>query len=203
MTTETENTTSEEEVPQQDTTEQDTSEQQEAEAVDVTELQKRLEEAEAAQKDSQDKLLRTHAEMENIRRRSERELENAHKYGMEKFATELLPIIDSLELGLVAASADDADIAKVREGTELTIKMLASVFDKFGINSVHPIDEEFDPEFHQAMTMIEHPEKDPNTVIDVMQKGYTLNERLIRPAMVVVSKAPSTAAKEKEIDEKA
>jgi len=195
--TDTENSTTDEEVQQQDTDNQD---ELETGDVDVTELQERLEKAEAAQKEAEDKLLRAHAEMENIRRRSERELENAHKYGMEKFATELLPVIDSLEMGLVAASADDIDITKVREGTELTIKMLASAFDKFGINSVHPIDEVFDPEFHQAMTMIEHPEKAPNTVIDVMQKGYTLNERLIRPAMVVVSKAP--AAENKEIDEK-
>ena len=195
--TDTENSTTEEQVQQQDTAEQKATEPQ---TDDVEELQKRLAEAEAAQKDAQDKLLRAHAEIENIRRRSERELENAHKYGMEKFATELLPIIDSLEFGLVAASADDANIAKVREGTELTIKMLASVFDKFGINSVHPVDEAFDPEFHQAMTMIEHPEKDPNTVIDVMQKGYMLNDRLIRPAMVVVSKAPANT--DKENDEK-
>ncbi len=164
-----------------------------SETVDVAELQARLEEAEAKAKEAQDKYLRAQAEMENIRRRSERELENAHKYGMEKFATELLPVIDSLELGLVAASADDADIEKLREGSELTAKMLIAAFEKFGINPVHPIDETFDPDFHQAMTMIEHPEKDPNTVIDVMQKGYTLNERLIRPAMVVVSKAPQGA----------
>jgi len=183
--TDTENQVSEEEMEQQ------TAETEEStENTDVAGLQKQLEEAEAAAKDAQDKFLRAQAEMENIRRRSERELENAHKYGMEKFATELLPVIDSLELGMIAASADDADIHKVREGTELTVKMLIAAFDKFGINPVHPIDETFDPDFHQAMTMIEHAEKDPNTVIDVMQKGYTLNERLIRPAMVVVSKAP-------------
>ncbi len=190
--TDTENTTSEEVQQQQDNAATD--------ELDVAELKKRLAEAEAAQKETQDKLLRAHAEMENIRRRSERELENAHKYGMEKFATELLPVIDSLELGLAAASAEDADIEKVREGTELTIKLLAAAFDKFGISAVHPIDEEFDPEYHQAMTMIEHAEKDPNTVLDVMQKGYTLNERLIRPAMVVVSKAP--ANKDEKVDEK-
>ena len=158
---------------------------------DIADLQKRLEKAEVQAKDGQDKALRAQAEMENIRRRSERELENAHKYGIEKFATELLPVVDSLELALIAASADDADIEKLREGTELTVKMLVSAFEKFGINPVHPIDEAFDPDFHQAMTMIEHPEKDPNTVIDVMQKGYTIKERLIRPAMVVVSKAPA------------
>lgn len=162
------------------------------EGVEIADLQKRLEDAEALANDSQDKLLRAHAEMENIRRRSERELENAHKYGMEKFATELLPVIDSLELGLIAASAEGANIEKLREGMDLTAKMLVSAFDKFGITPVHPIDEAFDPDFHQAMTMIEHPDKDPNTVIDVMQKGYTIKERLIRPAMVVVSKAPAS-----------
>jgi len=161
------------------------------EGVDIADLQKRLAEAEVQAKESEDKVLRAHAEMENIRRRSERELENAHKYGMEKFATELLPVIDSLELGLIAASAEGADVDKLREGMDLTVKMLVSAFEKFGINPVHPIDETFDPDFHQAMTMIEHPDKDPNTVLDVMQKGYTIKERLIRPAMVVVSKAPA------------
>jgi len=191
--TDTENTvdnaSSEEEVVEQNQAEETA---ETPEGVDIADLQKRLEKAEVQAKDGQDKALRAHAEMENIRRRSERELENAHKYGMEKFATELLPVVDSLELALIAASAEDADIDKLREGTELTVKMLISAFDKFGINPVHPIDETFDPDFHQAMTMIEHPEKDPNTVIDVMQKGYTIKERLIRPAMVVVSKAPAS-----------
>jgi len=182
------NASSEEEVIEQNQAEETT---ETPEGVDIADLQQRLEKAEVQAKDGQDKALRAHAEMENIRRRSERELENAHKYGMEKFATELLPVVDSLELALIAASAEDADIEKLREGTELTVKMLVSAFEKFGINPVHPIDETFDPDFHQAMTMIEHPEKDPNTVIDVMQKGYTIKERLIRPAMVVVSKAPA------------
>lgn len=184
-----ENATSEDDVIEQNQAEGST------EGVDIADLQKRLEEAEAQAIDSQDKVLRAHAEMDNIRRRSERELENAHKYGMEKFATELLPVIDSLELGLIAASAEGADIDALREGMDLTVKMLVSAFDKFGISPVHPIDEAFDPDFHQAMTMIEHPDKEPNTVIDVMQKGYTIKERLIRPAMVVVSKA---AAKDSE-----
>ena len=157
----------------------------------TAELEKRLAEAEAKAKEAEDKVLRAHAEMENIRRRSERELANAHKYGMEKFANELLPVFDSLELGLVAAQAEDVDIAKVAEGTELTLKMFASAFDKAGISQVHPVDEAFNPDLHQAMSMIEHPEKDPNTVIDVMQKGYTISDRLLRPAMVVVSKAPA------------
>ncbi len=193
----TENTVENEELEQDEANEEELAQEQAAESTEsdgdstgIEALKKRLEEAEAKAKGSEDKVLRAHAEMENIRRRSERELENAHKYGMEKFATELLPVVDSLELALIAASAEDVDIEKLREGTELTVKMLVSAFEKFGINPVHPIDETFDPDFHQAMTMIEHPEKEPNTVIDVMQKGYTIKERLIRPAMVVVSKAP-------------
>jgi len=192
--TDTENSVSEEEMEQQNAETEGQAVEDAIDGMDLADLKKRLEEAEAKIKDSDDNALRARAEMENIRRRSERELENAHKYGMEKFATELLPVFDSLELGLIAANADDANLTKVAEGTELTLKMLSAAFEKFGINQVHPIDEAFDPEFHQAMTMIEHAEKDPNTVIDVMQKGYTINERLIRPAMVVVSKAPATSS---------
>jgi len=188
--TDTENPVSEEEMEQQNA-ETEAQLDESADNSSLTDLEKRLEAAEAKAKEAEDKVLRAHAEMENLRRRSERELENAHKYGMEKFATELLPVFDSLELGLIAASTEEADLAKVAEGTELTLKMFSAAFDKFGINQLHPIDEAFNPEFHQAMTMIEHSEKDPNTVIDVMQKGYTINERLIRPAMVVVSKAPA------------
>ena len=188
----TENTVENEDLEQDADNEEESTPEQTA-SDSVADLKKRLEEAEAKVKDSEDKVLRAHAEMENIRRRSERELENAHKYGMEKFATELLPVVDSLELALIAASEEDADIEKLREGTELTVKMLVAAFEKFDINPVHPIDETFDPDFHQAMTMIEHAEKEPNTVIDVMQKGYKIKERLIRPAMVVVSKAPAEA----------
>ena len=190
----TENTVENEELEQGAVNEtEDTIEQvdEAVEAASTDDLQQRLEAAEAKAAESEDKVLRAHAEMENIRRRSERELTNAHKYGMEKFATELLPVFDSLELGLIAAQSEEAELAKVAEGTELTLKMLTAAFDKFGINQVHPIDEAFNPDLHQAMTMIEHAEKEPNTVIDVMQKGYTISDRLIRPAMVVVSKAPA------------
>jgi len=193
--TDTENPVSEEEMEQQNA-ETEAQVDESADNASLADLEKRLEAAEAKAKNAEDKVLRAHAEMENIRRRSERELENAHKYGMEKFATELLPVFDSLELGLIAANKEEADLAKVAEGTELTLKMFTAAFDKFGINQLHPIGEAFNPEFHQAMTMIEHPEKDPNTVIDVMQKGYTINERLIRPAMVVVSKTPAADAAE-------
>ena len=115
------------------------------------------------------------------------DIEKAHKYGLEKFADELLPVIDSLELGLAAAT-EEVSADKLLEGTELTLKMLKGVMERFGINAVDPTGESFNPELHQAMTMQESAEYGPNTVIAVMQKGYTLNERLIRPAMVIVSK---------------
>jgi molecular chaperone GrpE len=131
--------------------------------------------------------VRAQAEMENLRRRSEKDLENAHKFALEKFASELLAVKDSLELGL---SATDVDVDKLREGSELTLKMLAQALAKFNIIDVDPMGESFDPNSHQAMTMQETAEHAPNTVIAVMQKGYLINDRLLRPAMVVVAKAP-------------
>ncbi len=133
-----------------------------------------------------DKMLRMQAEMENLRKRTERDVSNAHKYAVEKFTNELLQVKDSLELGL---SAEDIDVTKLREGTELTLKMLNNVFEKFSIDEIYPVDEPFDPNLHEAMTMQESAEHEPNTVLTVVQKGYTLNGRLIRPAMVIVSKA--------------
>lgn len=162
-------------------------------AQDLETLQAKLAEAEAKAADHWDQLLRTRAEMENVRRRSQRELENAHKYALEKFAQELLPVLDGLEMGLAAAEAENAQIEQLREGTALTLKMFNAVMDKFDIKEIHPLDEPFNPEHHQAMSMLEAPDKAPNTVINVMQKGYLLNDRLIRPAMVVVSKAPAEA----------
>lgn len=131
-------------------------------------------------------LLRTKAEMENLRRRTQKDLENAHKYGIEKFVSELLPIMDSMDLGL---AAEDASAESLREGLELTIKMVQQMFEKFNITQVNPEGEKFDPELHQAMSMQPTDEVEPNTVIAVMQKGYLLNGRLVRPAMVMVSKA--------------
>jgi molecular chaperone GrpE len=148
----------------------------------------KLAQAEAKAAENWDLLMRSKAELENLRRRHERDIENAHKYALEKFSSELLPIIDSLEMGVLAAGSEGATLEQVKEGTELTLKMLLTSIDKFGIKAVHPEGEPFNPEFHQAMSMLESPEHDPNTVMTVMQKGYTLNERLIRPAMVVVSK---------------
>ena len=163
---------------------------------DENSLESQLAEAKAKADDNWDQLVRTKAEMENIRRRSERELANAHKYALEKFAQELLPVMDSMEMGVAAAMDENADISKLREGTEMTLKMFEIAIDKFGIKGVHPHGETFNPEHHQAMTMIDSPEHEPNTIIDVMQKGYTLNERLVRPAMVVVASSNSGSDKE-------
>lgn len=154
-------------------------------------LEAKLAEAEAKAADNLDQLMRARAEMENIRRRSERDLANAHKFALEKFAQELLPVIDSMEMGVAAAQDESADVSKLREGTEMTLKMFETAVEKFGIKSVHPHGEPFNPDHHQAMTMIDSPEHAPNTIIDVMQKGYLLNDRLVRPAMVVVSSANS------------
>jgi molecular chaperone GrpE len=153
-----------------------------------------LEEARAKADEHWDQLLRIQAELENTRRRAERDVEQAHKFALEKFVGELLPVKDSLEMGLQAASGDDETAVKLREGVELTLKMLSGALEKFGVQELNPEGESFNPEHHQAMTMQESGEVEPNTVMAVMQKGYLLNDRLVRPAMVVVSKAPSGEA---------
>ncbi len=144
---------------------------------------------EAELKEHWERILRLQAEQENLRKRSQRELENAHKYGIEKFAAELLPVKDSLELGLAAAGDEAGEAEKIREGMELTLRMFSDVLEKFGVEEINPKGEKFNPEHHQAMSIQESADVEPNTVIEVMQKGYLLNGRLIRPAMVVVSKA--------------
>ena len=164
----------------------------------VEALEAKLAEVQAKADDNWDQLVRARAEMENIRRRSERELVNAHKYALEKFAQELLPVIDSMEMGVLAAQDESADVSKLREGTEMTLKMFETAIEKFGIKSVHPHGESFNPEHHQAMTMIDSDEHEPNMIIDVMQKGYLLNERLVRPAMVVVSSANSGSGEKEQ-----
>jgi len=193
-------------VPQENLDEQQAPTEPQAEADNTASdehLQQQLADAEAKAKEHWDQLLRVKAEQENLRRRHEREVENAHKYALERFAQELLPVIDSLEMGAEAAAAEGATLEKVREGTELTLKMLLSTIEKFGIKAVHPEGEPFNPEYHQAMSMLESPEHAANTVMNVMQKGYTLNERLIRPAMVVVSKGIPIASQEEADSEKA
>jgi molecular chaperone GrpE len=133
--------------------------------------------------------MRAHAELENLKKRHARDLENAHKYALDKFVAELLGVWDSLELGHAAAQDESADVQRLREGTELTLKMLGDAMGKFGVEQLDPLDQPFDPEFHQAMSMQPRSDVPPNTVVAVVQKGYLLNGRLVRPAMVMVSQA--------------
>ncbi|MGI9574421.1 nucleotide exchange factor GrpE [Alloalcanivorax xenomutans] len=133
--------------------------------------------------------LRAQAEIQNVRRRAEREVENAHKFALEKFAGDLLSVADSLERGLSTLDAEDEALKPAREGLELTLKVLMDAFGRHNLEQVDPHGEPFNPERHEAMTMISAPGAEPNTVIDVLEKGYLLNGRLIRPARVVVSKA--------------
>ena len=149
-------------------------------------LEAQLEAAQAKASENWEQYLRAKAEMDNLRRRSIKDVENAHKYGTEKFATELLPVLDSMIMGL---ATENASAEALREGMELTLNMLQKMMEKLGIEEIDPINEKFDPEKHQAMSMQPNGEVEPNTVIAVMQKGYSLNDRLLRPAMVMVSKA--------------
>jgi molecular chaperone GrpE len=164
------------------------------------ELQQMLEQSQAKAEEYWNQALRVQAEAENSRRRAERDVENAHKYALERFVNELLPVKDSLELGEAAARSEGVDLAKVREGLELTMKMLASAVAKFGVVELNPIGERFSAERHQAMAMQDAPDAAPNTVIAVYQKGYLLNDRLVRPAMVVVASAKSGANLKAESD---
>jgi molecular chaperone GrpE len=134
--------------------------------------------------------LRARAELDNVQKRTAREIANAHKYALERFLTDLLPVKDSLELGYAAATGS-SDIATLREGMELTLKLLDAVLDKHGVQVLDPVGEPFNPELHQAMSVQESTEIAPGTVATVVQKGYVLNGRLLRPAMVIVAKPPA------------
>lgn len=159
------------------------------EEISVEDLQKQLKHVQKKAEENWDKAVRTQAEMENLKRRTMKDLENAHKYGLEKFAKELLSVIDSLELGIQVSTSDNPEVVALREGSELTIKQFESVFAKFNIEAINPTGQTFNPELHQAMTIQPSADVEPNSVLNVFQKGYILNGRLIRPAMVVVSKA--------------
>ena len=135
-----------------------------------------------------DQSLRTLAEMENLRRRTEKEIGDARKFAVEKFAKELLVVLDSLELGIQAAAGDVPEVVKLREGNELTLKQFLAVLEKFNVKPVEALGAKFDPALHQAMTMEQTDAVEPNTVTKVFQQGYTINERLLRPAMVVIAK---------------
>ncbi|MCL2896297.1 nucleotide exchange factor GrpE [Brenneria tiliae] len=152
----------------------------------IAELTAQLNELQQRERDN---VLRARAEADNIRRRAEIDVEKAHKFAVEKFASEMLPVIDNLERALDTADKSNEALAPVIEGVELTLKSLLDAVRKFGIEVIEEVNVPFNPEVHQAMTMLESADHKPNHVMLVMQKGYTLNGRLLRPAMVAVSKA--------------
>ena len=156
------------------------------EAAPSTEAQ--LEAAQVELVAARDQVLRANAEMQNVRRRAEQDVEKAHKFALERFAGELLAVVDNLERALTAIAEEDTT---QREGVELTLKSLLATLEKHGVNLINPQGETFNPEHHQAITMLDIPGAAPNTVAEVMQKGYSINGRLLRPAMVVVAKAAS------------
>ncbi len=152
----------------------------------IEDLESQLEEAQQSAKDNWDKLLRSQAEMENLKRRTTKDLENAHKFALEGFVKALLEVSDSLTMGLKSAQDEKATLENTTEGLELTMKVFNSTLEKFGVESINPIDEKFDPDLHEAVTMVPMPDKKPNTVLEVVQTGFTLNGRLVRPALVIV-----------------
>jgi len=160
----------------------------------IAELEQALAASQAKVEEQQDAVLRAKAEMENARRRADAEVEKARKFALERFAGELLPVVDNLERAIGAADAENEVVKPLLEGVEMTHKSFLDTVQKFGLELVDPAGEAFNPELHQAMSMQESAEHAPNTVIAVMQKGYALNGRLLRPAMVMVSKAPSGEA---------
>ncbi len=153
------------------------------ESVDV-----QLAKAQETIKDYWDQMMRLRAEIENNRKRAERDIENAHKYALKNLIENLLPVMDSMEIGQTAAAADNATLESIREGSALTMNMLVQVLEKNGLEQIDPMGEKFDPERHQAISMVEAENAKSNTVVEVMQKGFLLNDRLVRPAMVVVAK---------------
>ncbi|MFM5230681.1 nucleotide exchange factor GrpE [Aeromonas media] len=162
-----------------------------AEQARIAELEAQLEAAQQASLEERERAVRAVAEMENLRRRAAQDVEKAHKFALEKFAAELLPVLDNLERAIELADKESEALKPMIEGVELTLKSMQSSVAKFGLVALDPQNQPFDPNAHQAMSMIENAELAPNTVIAVMQKGYELNGRVIRPAMVMVSKAPA------------
>ena len=164
-----------------------TSTEEVTEALDSEILQALLEKEKEQSEANRDAALRAQADMENLRKRTTRDIENAHKFALEKFVNELLPVIDSLRLG-IDASENAEQVDEIREGMNLTLKMFTDVIEKFGVKEIDPLNEKFNPEQHEAVSMQEIEDSESGTVVNVMQKGYELNGRLVRPAMVVVAK---------------
>ncbi len=159
----------------------------EPDALPVPDLEMELREARDEGASHLNDFLRARAELENLSKRSTRDIENAHKFGLERFMTELLPVKDSVELGLNAAGGGETAAQNLREGLMLTLKLFDAASEKFGLQEVNPDGQSFDPEYHQAMSIQEAVGVEPGTVVTVVQKGYLLNGRLLRPAMVIVA----------------
>ncbi|PCJ15976.1 MAG: nucleotide exchange factor GrpE [Gammaproteobacteria bacterium] len=165
-----------------------------AEVETIESLKAQIADLEAKLVGQSEDVLRAQAEMQNVRRRTENEISNARKFALERFVGDLLPVVDSLERGLDAVPSEEVEgeqAKALREGASLTLKMLLEVLEKFNVQRLDPEGEPFDPQFHEAMSMLENADAEPNSVLSVLQKGYTLNGRLVRAAMVVVSKAPA------------
>ena len=169
----------------------ETSDEQSPEATYIAELEQQLAAAQESATEEKDRALRAVAEMENVRRRSAQDVEKARKFALEKFVNELLPVIDSLERALEHTNQDTDELKALYEGVELTLKSLLNAAEKFGVLVIDPQGEPFDPNKHQAMSMVESDEVAPNAVLAVMMKGYELNGRVLRPAMVMVAKGPA------------
>ncbi len=153
-------------------------------------------------KEAQEQMLRSQAEMQNVRRRAEIDVEKAHKFALEKFVKELLPVADSLEKAVESTEGNDNAgelVASIREGVEMTLNLFMSSLGKFNVEQLNPVGEPFDPQQHEAMSMVPAPDAEPNSVVAVVQKGYLLNGRVVRPAMVMVAKAEDAP----KIDEQA
>ncbi len=151
-------------------------------------IEQQLLKAQTTIKDYWDQIMRLKAEIENSIKRSSRDIENAHKFALRNFAESLLPILDSMEMGQQAAESDKASLSSIAEGTQLTMSMFVQALEKHGLKQIDPVGESFDPDQHQAISIVEDKNAESNTVISVMQKGFSLNDRLVRPAMVVVAK---------------
>jgi molecular chaperone GrpE len=154
-------------------------------------LQQALSDAEERARSHREQYLRAVAELDNVRKRAQRDIESANRYGLEKFAAELLPVRDSLELAVQSADQAEVDARSLKQGQEATLQLLAKALERLGLAPINPVGEPFDPTRHEAMLAQESASAKPNTVLQVVQTGYELNGRLIRPARVIVAKAPA------------
>lgn len=162
-------------------------ETQNAEAAVTQDLEAMLSETQKEADAQKELALRTLADMENLKRRTRIDIESAHKFALEKFVNALIPVLDSMEMGLEASVKDEATIDTIREGLEMTFKQTLDVLGQFNVERIDPQGEKFNPQHHEALTMVPSPAHESNSVMDVIQKGYLLNERLVRPARVVVA----------------